>query len=59
MVKSIKIEQNLLKHDQSYDAKKIKNEHFGFSMNGYDSIYTVDLTSVVSDYKSLLVTTSD
>ena len=38
---------------------KNQNEHFGFSMNGYDSIYTVDLTSVVSDYKSLLVTTSD
>ena len=32
---------------------------FCFSMNGYHSIYTVDLTSVVSNYKSLLITTSE
>ena len=45
VVKSIKMEQHLLKNGQSHDAKNKR-----FSMNGYHSIYTVDLTSMVSNY---------
>ena len=52
VVKSIKIEQRLLKNGESHDAKTT-DQKFCFPMNGYDSIYTVDLTSVVSNYKSL------
>ena len=51
MVESIKIEQKL-KNGQNNDAKikKKKNIWFLFSMKGYHSIYTVDLTDVVSNY---------
>ena len=54
VVKSIKMEQNLLKNYQNHDAKNNR-----FTINGYDSSYTLDLTSVVSNYKSLLITTSE
>ena len=52
MVKSIKIEQHLLKNDQSHDSKNNRSEHLV-------SIYPVDVTSVVLNYKSLLITTSE
>ena len=38
---------------------KTTDQYIGFSTNRYDSVYTVDLTSVVSNYKSLLIITTE
>ena len=40
----------LVQNGQSHDTNKQPIRTFSLSMNGYHSIYTVDLTSVVSHY---------
>ena len=51
----VPVEHSLFKNGQSHDVKY----YFVFSMNRYDSSYNVDLSRMVSNYKSLLITTSE